>query len=148
MNADVAGESAGQRETPGVIVRLLDNPVTLLVARVAVTSPFLASGFMKLVDWQGGEAEMSTFGLHPAWAFNVATLCVQLGGSALVILNRWVWLGAGALGVFSVLTTLLAHRFWEFEGTARTMQFNSFFEHWTISAALILVAVVALRERA
>jgi len=46
---------------------------------------------------------MSHFGLHPAWAFNVATVFCQLGGSALIILNRWVWVGAGALGVFTVL---------------------------------------------
>jgi transmembrane protein len=148
MNMGIAPDNASQRETPGVIVRLLDNPVTLFVARVWITSPFVASGLMKLLDWQAGDAEMSHFGLHPAWAFNMATVVCQLGGSTLIILNRWVWVGAGALGVFTVLSTLLAHRFWDFAGDARVMQLNSFFEHWTISAAFILVAVVGFRERA
>jgi transmembrane protein len=87
-------------------------------------------------------------GLRPAAAFNFAALFTQLAGSALVITNRWVWLGAGALGVFTVWATLLAHRFWDFSGDARTVQLNSFFEHWTISAAFILLAVVGLRNRA
>lgn len=65
-----------------------------------------------------------------------------------MIANKWVWLGAGALGVFTVWATLLAHRFWDFSGDARTMQLNSFFEHWTISAAFILGAVVGLRKPA
>ena len=134
-------------DTPSPIARLLDNAITLLVARVAVTLPFLVGGFSKLFDWQRGEAEMLHVGLHPAWAFNLASLLTQLIGSALVIANRRVWLGAGALGVFTVIATLLAHRFWDLSGDARMMQMNSFFEHWTICAAFILVTVVRIRRR-
>jgi transmembrane protein len=134
-------------DTPSVIARVLDNAIALLVARVAVTLPFLVGGFSKLFDWHGAEAEMLHVGLHPAWAFNVASLLIELVGSALIILNRKVWLGAGALGVFTFIATLLAHRFWELSGDARTMQMNSFFEHWTICAAFVLVTVVRIRRR-
>jgi transmembrane protein len=134
-------------DTPSLVARVLDNSITLLVARVAVTLPFLVGGFSKLVDWHDGEAEMLHVGLHPASAFNLASLLTQLIGSALIIVNRKVWLGAGALGVFTVIATLLAHRFWDLTGDARTMQMNSFFEHWTICAALILVTVVRIRRR-
>jgi transmembrane protein len=134
-------------DTPSVIARLLDNSITLFIARIAVTAPFLVGGFSKLLDWHGGEAEMLHVGLHPAWAFNLASLLTQLIGSALVIVNRRVWLGAGALGVFTVIATLLAHRFWELSGEARTMQMNSFFEHWTICAAFVLVTVARIRRR-
>jgi transmembrane protein len=134
-------------DTPSVIARALDNSITLLIARVAVTLPFLVGGFSKLFDWHGAEAEMLRVGLHPAWAFNVASLLTELVGAALIILNRKVWLGAGALGVFTVIATLLAHRFWELSGDARTMQMNSFFEHWTICAAFVLVTVVRIRRR-
>jgi transmembrane protein len=134
-------------DTPSLVARVLDNPITLFVARVAVTAPFLVGGFSKLFDWQGGEAEMLHVGLQPAWAFNLASLLTQLIGSALVIVNRRVWLGAGALGVFTVIATLLAHRFWDLTGEARTMQMNSFFEHLTICAAFLLVTVVRIRGR-
>jgi uncharacterized membrane protein YphA (DoxX/SURF4 family) len=71
-------------DTPSFIARVLDNSVTLLLARIAVTLPFLVGGFSKLFDWHGGEQEMLHVGLHPAWAR--------------------VWLGAGALGQQLVAT--------------------------------------------
>ncbi|HMA52110.1 MAG TPA: DoxX family protein, partial [Magnetospirillaceae bacterium] len=71
----------------------------------------------------------------------------ELVGSALVILNRKTWLGAGALGIFTVLTTFLAHRFWEFQGAERMREFNSFLEHATIAAAFILVTVLSFRTQ-
>jgi transmembrane protein len=114
-------------KTPRAIIRLLDNPATLLIARIMVTAPFIVGGLTKLVDWPAGVAEMVHVRLRPAAAFNFAALFTQLAGSALVITNRWVWLGAGALGVSTVWTTLLAHRFWEFSGDARIVQLNSFF---------------------
>ena len=134
-------------DTPQWVVRLLDNSVTLLVARLGVTLPFLTSGVLKLFDWQAGLIEMQHFNLRPAWAFNLATLLTQLGGSILIVLNRKTWLGAGALGVFTVLTNFLAHRFWELSGAERIMQLNTFLEHCSISVAFILVVVVGLRDR-
>jgi transmembrane protein len=132
---------------PPTVSRLLDNPVTLFVARLWITLPFLVSGLTKLLYWQAGDAEMLKVGLHPAWAFNAAVMVTQLGGSLLIITNRSLWLAAGALGVFTVLTNFIAHRFWEFSGDARAAQLNSFLEHWTMSAAFILVVVVYLRDR-
>jgi transmembrane protein len=125
----------------------LDNPVTLVAVRFCVVAPFVGAGLFKLLDWQAGLAEMLNVGLHPAWFFNLAALLTELGGSTLVILNRQMWLGAGALGVFTLLATLLAHRFWDLTGDARMMQFNTFLEHATISAAFILIVVVQLRPR-
>lgn len=136
-----------ESDTPTPVARVLDSPVTLLITRICVVAPFIGAGLVKLLDWQAGEAEMLHVGLHPAWLFNLAALTTELGGSILVILNWKTWLGAGALGVFTVLTTFLAHRFWEFPEPTRSMQFNSFLEHATIGAAFILVVVVGLRRR-
>ncbi|HMA48837.1 MAG TPA: DoxX family protein [Magnetospirillaceae bacterium] len=134
-------------ETPAPIVRLLGHPAVLLATRICVTLPFLVGGLVKLADWQGGIEEMHALGLEPAWAVNLATLLTELVGSALVILNRKTWLGAGALGIFTVLTTFLAHRFWDFQGAERMREFNSFLEHATIAAAFILVTVLSFRTR-
>jgi len=135
------------QSVPLPVARILDNPVMLLIARICVSLPFLVSGLTKLFDWQAGESEMLRTGLHPAWAFTVAVTATQLAGSILIIANRGLWLGAGALGVFTVLTNFIAHRFWEASGDARTTQLNSFLEHWTMSAAFILMVVVYVRDR-
>jgi transmembrane protein len=128
---------------------LLLAPATAVAARVVLCLPFWWSGLTKLLDFSGATAEMASFHLEPAWLFNALTIFVQLGGSLLVILNRWTWLGAGALGVFTALATVLAHQFWTLEGIERARELNTFLEHLAIIAGFVLVAmigVVGLRD--
>lgn len=137
-------------DAPAAIVTLLTHPMTLLFARVMLALPFLVAGLFKLTNFSAAETEMASIGAQPAAAFAILTILVELGGSALLILNRWTWLAAGALGVFTVLATFLAHRFWEFSGQAQVDQLNTFLEHAAISAGFILVAAVSFltaRER-
>jgi transmembrane protein len=95
-----------------VVMTILTSAKAALAARILVTFPFLCSGIIKLIDFEGGVAEMAHFGLQPAYMFNVATIVVQLVGSALIIADRLAWLGAGALAVFTALTIVIAHHFW------------------------------------
>jgi transmembrane protein len=110
------------------------------VARILLTYMFWASGIAKLVDFQAGVGEMAHFGLNPPVAFAIATIIVQLGGSALIILNRWTWLGAGALGIFTLLTIPIAHNFWTMEEPFKTIEFYVVMEHISIVGALMVVA--------
>lgn len=131
--------------TPAIVAHVLDNPVTLLLTRICMTLPFWVGGLVKLLDWQGGVVEMEKTGLRPAWAFNLTVVIVELGGSALVIADWATWLGAGALGCFTFLSTFIAHRFWRATGKVRAAELNSFLEHATICTAFILIVVVGLR---
>ncbi|MCM2474090.1 DoxX family protein [Rhizobium sp. CG5] len=110
------------------------------VARTILTFMFWASGLSKLLDFSAAMGEMRHFGLEPAPLFAVATIIVQLTGSALVILNRWTWLGAGALAVFTVLTIPIAHHFWTMEEPFRTIEFHVAMEHISVIGALMVVA--------
>jgi transmembrane protein len=110
------------------------------VARLVLTSMFWLSGIAKLADFNGGVAEMAHFGLEPPALFNIATAVVQLVGSALIIANRWTWLGAGMLAVFTALTIPLAHNFWTMEEPMRTVEFYVVMEHITVIGALMVVA--------
>ena len=128
----------------------LRAPATAAATRVVLCLPFWWSGLTKLLDFSGGTAEMAALGLEPAWLFSALTIFVQLGGSLLVILNRWTWLGAGALGVFTALATVLAHQFWTLDGVEHARELNTFLEHLAIIAGFVLVAmigVVGLRDR-
>jgi transmembrane protein len=122
----------------------LRAPVTGAVTRIVLCLPFWWSGLSKLFDFSGGTAEMAALGLEPAWLFNALTILVQLGGSLLVILNRWTWLGAGALGVFTVLVTVLAHQFWTLEGLERVRELNTFLEHFALVAGFVLVSMIGV----
>ena len=122
----------------------LRAPATAAAARIVLCLPFWWSGLTKLLDFSGGTAEMAALGLELAWLFNALTIFVQLGGSLLVILNRWTWLGAGALGVFTALATVLAHQFWTLEGVDRVRELNTFLEHLAIIAGFVLVAILGV----
>jgi transmembrane protein len=130
---------------PASIARILDCGYVALFARIALTFPFWASGLSKLIDFSGGTAEMAHFGLQPAALFNVAVFVTQLAGSALIIANRYVWLGAGALGVFTFLTIPIVHDFWNQTGPAATTHLHFASEHLSVIAGLILVAIVSRR---
>lgn len=111
-----------------------------LLARIILTSMFWLSGIAKLADFNGGVAEMAHFGLEPPALFNIATALTQLVGSALIIANKWTWLGAGMLAVFTALTIPLAHNFWTMQEPMRTVEFYVVMEHITVIGALMVVA--------
>jgi transmembrane protein len=110
------------------------------VARAVLTSMFWLSGIAKLADFNGGVAEMAHFGLEPAQFFNIVTAATQIVGSALIIANRWTWLGAAMLAVFTALTIPIAHAFWTMEEPMRTIEFHVVMEHITLIGALMVVA--------
>ena len=122
----------------------LRAPATAAAARIVLCLPFWWSGLSKLLDFSSGTAEMAAVGLKPAWLFNALTIFVQLGGSLLVILNLWTWLGAGALGVFTAIATVMAHRFWTLHGIERARELNTFLEHLAIVAGFVLVAILGV----
>ncbi|HWL82386.1 MAG TPA: DoxX family protein [Roseomonas sp.] len=128
------------------IETFLCQPAVEAIARILLTFPFWGSGLAKLIDFQGGVAEMAMFGLNPPAAFNIAVIITQLGGSALIILNRWTWLGAGALGVFTALTIPLVHHFWSLEGERGIVAFHTATEHVGMIGALVVVSILAARR--
>jgi uncharacterized membrane protein YphA (DoxX/SURF4 family) len=132
-------------DTPGWIAAILSWPWLLPAARIALVSAFLLGGIMKLSDFQGAISEQEHFGLRPGWIWATVTIAVELGGSALVILGRWAWLGAGGLGSLTAVAMFAANDFWAMTGHDRFMALNSFFEHLGLIAGLVLVSVLSLR---
>jgi transmembrane protein len=128
---------------PNLITRLLDQQWFMVLARVLLTFPFWASGLSKLIDFQGGVAEMAQLGFNPPAAYNIATIITQLVGSALIIFNRGTWLGAGALGVFTFLTIPLVHAFWNKQGEAAIIALHTAGEHVGMIGGLILVTILS-----
>lgn len=116
---------------------------------VVVTYMFWWSGLTKLWDFAGTQAEMAHFGLNPPWFFALATIAVQLAGSALVVFGgRYAWLGAAALALFTLATIPLAHDFWNMQGQAAFVEKLWAQEHVSIVGGLILAAILAeLRSR-
>ena len=132
------------RNPPAVVGALLGAGPTLVIAQLALVSAYVLGGVVKAADFPGAVAEQAHFGLHPPALFAALTIAVELLGSALVMSRRWVWLGAGMLGVFTGLAAITANAFWGMPaGHDRFMATNAFFEHLGLIAGLVLVAMAA-----
>lgn len=119
-----------------------------LLAYLGLCAAYLQGGLVKLTDFPGALAEMAHFGLSPAPLFAVLVIVLELGASAMIVTGRLRWLGALALGAFTLVATFIALRFWELPaGQARFMAANSFFEHLGLVGGFLFVAWHDLGER-
>lgn len=132
---------------PAWVDRILDWRYTWPIARSAVVIIFLVSGILKALDFDAAVVEQSQAGLKPAALFAALTIIVQIVGSLLVISGRFVWLGAGALGVFTALAATLTHGFWQMHGQERFVAMNVFLEHIGLIGGLIMTALLAEHGR-
>ena len=109
---------------------------------------YLQGGLQKIADFPAALAEMRHFGLAPAAPLAVLTIAGELGASVLVLSGRLRWLGALYLAGFTLAANLVANRFWESTGMARTLSANGFFEHLGLAGAFLLVAWCDWQRRA
>jgi uncharacterized membrane protein YphA (DoxX/SURF4 family) len=126
------------------------TPVTTsgIVSRLCLLllcSAYLQGGIDKALDFPGAVAEMQHFGLAPALPFALLTIVGEIGASLLVVSGVKRWLGALYLGLFTLMATMLANRFWELAGPARMALENGFFEHLGLAGAFFLVAWIDYR---
>lgn len=110
------------------------------LALLALCAAYLEGGITKLMDFGGALAEMQHFGLAPAAPLAVAVIALELGGSALVLSGHLRWLGALALGVFTVAASFIANDFWAMTGPDRIPAMHAFFEHLGLAGGFALVA--------
>jgi uncharacterized membrane protein YphA (DoxX/SURF4 family) len=131
---------------PRWVDAILDWRWTWLIGRIALTSVYLLGAVLKLSDFPSAIAEQEHYGLHPGWFWAALTSAVELIGPILIISGRWVWLGAGMLGVFTGLAAIVAFPFWTMTGAARFMATATFFEHIGLIAGFVMAALVAELE--
>jgi transmembrane protein len=133
--------------TPAIIRNILTNKVVEVGARVLLTFPFWAGGIGKFMNFPAAAAEFHAANIYPAIPFVILTVIVEIGGSVLVILNRWTWLGAGALGVFTALTIPLVHHFWTMQGDEGMHALYTASEHVGMIGGLIIVSILSTRPK-
>lgn len=131
------------RSNPGWIRALLAQRWTLPLVRLALVSAYLIGGVDKALHFDDAIAEQAHFGLHPAALWAVLAVAVEIVGSLCVVFRRFTWLGAGGLGVLTVVAMFVANDFWNHAGAARFMALNTFFEHLGLIAALVLATALS-----
>jgi uncharacterized membrane protein YphA (DoxX/SURF4 family) len=133
-----------QTPDPRFVDAVLDWRPTWFLARLLLVGAYLLGGLVKLADWQGAVAEQAHFGMHPPAIWAALTIAVELIGPVLILTGRWIWLGAGMLGVFTLLAAFTANAFWTMPaGPERFGATNAFFEHLGLIGGFVLAALVA-----
>ena len=128
------------------IDNILDRHWLLVAGRVAITFMYWFAGIGFLLNFSAAADMMRGYGLEPAAWISGLMIVVLLAGSALVIEGRLVWLGAGMLGVFTLLTIPAIHHFWTMAGTAAVENRLESEEHLTVIGGLVLASILAHLE--
>jgi uncharacterized membrane protein YphA (DoxX/SURF4 family) len=87
------------------------------------------------------------FHLSPPAPYAVATILVQLLGSAMLIVGPYKWLGAIALSSFTALTIPVAHDFWNQVSSDRETSLDFAIEHMAVIGGLLVAARLAVASR-
>ncbi|WP_175682750.1 DoxX family protein [Burkholderia cenocepacia] len=128
--------------TPAWVRALLSQPWVLPLARLALVSAYLLGGVAKALDFPGAVAEQAHFGLQPAALWAALAIAVEIAGSLCVVFRRFTWLGAGSLGMLTLVAMIVVNDFWNRSGAEHFMALNSFFEHLGLIAALVLATML------
>ena len=123
------------------------TPVVRWIALLGLCAAYLQGGIVKLTDISGAAAEMSHFGLSPAMPFAIAVIAFELTASVAILTGYGRWLGALALGAFTVAATFMANRYWELGLAERFAAENAFYEHLGLAGGFLLIAWHDLRDR-
>jgi uncharacterized membrane protein YphA (DoxX/SURF4 family) len=110
-------------------------------------SAYLQGSLEKAFDFPAALGEMRHFGIAPAAPFALITIVGELAASFLILSGMKRWAGAIYLALFTFAANLVANRFWELAGPARTFAENGFFEHLGLVGAFLIVAWVDLGGR-
>lgn len=128
---------------PAPIVWLLEQDAFGVLALLLLTAPFWASGVLKALDFRGAVSEVVALGLPGPKPTAALVIALQIAGPALIVFDVAAWFGAGALGAFTLLATLRAHRFWRAPSAERAGQFAAFAANIGLIGGLMLAAVLA-----
>jgi transmembrane protein len=131
---------------PTFLAAILESRWFVLVARLTLAFVFWSGGLAGILEFGSRVAEMRAAGLPSPELVTVAVVATELVGTALLLINRWSWLGAGMLSVFLALTIPVAHPFWARpQGPVRTEEFFLMLEHISVIGGLMMAAILGRR---
>ena len=129
---------------PNWVNAITDNRLFQILARIILTTPFWAAFIEHGLDFKGWRGAMAHFHLNPPLFFAIFTLLTLLVGTITVVFtDKWAWVGAALLGVFTALTIPIAHAFWTMPEPQAHTEFYTVLEHIAIVGGLMIMAVFA-----
>jgi len=114
----------------------------VVVARLLLAAMFILSGVAKLGDITGTAGFIASAGLPaPAFLAVAAGLLELVAGLALVVGFKARW-AALALGVFTLLATVVFHAYWAAPAAQQYVQQLMFMKNLAVAGGMFLVAAL------
>ena len=136
-----------RRDTPDWVAGILHNDAFWLLTRLMACFMFWITGIEWLMTPAKAAGAAGMVGLWPPAVFGWVLIAFYLLGSLAILFDRYVWLVAGAFGVFTLLAILLVHHLWTFPAEQRAQQWLVAKEHLTVIGGLMALAVASHMRR-
>jgi transmembrane protein len=134
-------------DTPNWVQSILMSDAIWLLARILLTFLFWMTALSWISNFAEARGAAASVGLAPAAVWGGIIIALYVLGTIAIIFDRYMWLGAGAFGVFILLTILLVHRFWAMTGNDATVAWNEVKEHISLIGAMIAVCIAGQARR-
>jgi putative oxidoreductase len=117
------------------------SDLALLLGRIALSALFIPGGLRKLMDLGAFTASLQKQGVPFADILAPLGAGIEFLGGIAVLVGFQARFATLLLIVFTIIATLIAHRFWEFQGAARQMQQTNFFKNLAIIGGFLALWV-------
>ena len=132
---------SGSEWRPELLTTIAAPVIWAYLFRIVICIGFVGAAIGKMMQFNASVAEFSgQYKLKHPRTLLVVYIAVALLGSILFISGWMLWLGAGALGLFTLVATIIAFPFWKQRGPAKKAQLFAFLPHLSLSAAFFLIA--------
>lgn len=115
--------------------------IAMVVLRWGLALVFLYAAVDKLLHWKESLDEVTGLGLPVPSAFSALTIATQLIAGLMVVTGVGAAVGALALAGFTILATVIGHRFWLLRGQPARRELTTALEHLAIVSGLLLLSL-------
>ena len=131
---------------PAMFQDLLLSDWFSVLARLVLTSFFWIAGLFGIFKFSVMVQAIAQQNLPTPRVVVALMIITELIGSALLVtdFHDLGWLGAGALGVFTLLSVPLGHAFWKLQPPKKMEEFQIALEHIGIVGGLMCAAVLTV----
>ena len=114
----------------------------LLLAKAMIVALFLLSAYGKIKGWPNLVGTLAGKGFPLPLLFAVATIAVELFGSAGLFVPRFEKIAALALAAFTLAACFFFHAFWTMPPEAASSNMVHFFKDVAITGGLLVIVAL------
>jgi putative oxidoreductase len=114
--------------------------LVLLIGRIALVALFPISAYFKIIQWPGIVGMLTQQGAPLPMVGGMLAVAAETVLPALIIIGLQTRWAAFGMILYTLGTSAIAHRFWEFTGGAQLGQIFSFFKNLSMCGGFLILA--------